>query len=130
MSTFDDYLAKARAALEGLRPQLDQLRVQADLAQADARDKVQAGIAKVQQAQAKAKTQLDQAAKSSQGTWRSRARQAEQAVNEVGTQLQGVVDQLQDSVNAAAPAARRAWAAVRDEWNRERGDRERLLDEG
>ena len=129
MSALDDYVAKARSALDGLRPQLDELRVQADLAQADARDRIQAGIAKVQQAQANAKSQIDQAAKSGQDTWLSTARQAEQTVNEVGAQLQGVVEQLQGSVSAAAPAVKRAWTTFLDEWNRERGDRQRLLGE-
>ena len=129
MSALDDYLAKARAALDGVRPQLDDLKVQANLAQADVKDRLQAGIAKVQQAQAKAKVQLDEAAKSGQGTWRTTARQAEHTVNEVGEQLQQVAEQVQRSVSAAAPAARRAWTAFLAEWNRERGDREHLLDE-
>ena len=71
VSTLDEYVAKARTALEQLRGQLDELRVQADLAQADAHDRIQAGIASVQKAQANAKTQLDQAAKSGQDTWKS-----------------------------------------------------------
>jgi len=129
MSTLDDYVTKARSALDGLRPQLDELRVQGDLAQADARDRIHAGIAKVQQAQANAKSQIDQAAKSGQDTWRSTARQAEQTVNDVGAQFQTVVAEVQGSVSAAAPAARRAWTTFLDEWNRERGERQRLLDE-
>lgn len=129
MSSLDDYLAQARAALDGVRPQLDDLKTQATQAQADAKDKLQAGFAKVQQAQTKAKSQLDDAAKSGQGTWRTKAKQAEQTVNDVGDQLQGVADQVQRSVSAAAPAARRAWTAFLDEWNRERRDRQRLLDE-
>jgi hypothetical protein len=129
MSTLDDYLAKARAALDRVRPELDDLKVQANLAQADAKDRIQASIAKVQQAQTKAKSQLDEAAKSGQDTWRTRARQAEQTVNDVGDQLQLVAEQVQRSVSAAAPAARRAWTAFLDEWNRDRGDREHLLDE-
>ncbi|HEV2309302.1 MAG TPA: hypothetical protein VGU73_02170 [Acidimicrobiia bacterium] len=129
MSALDDYLAKARAALDGVRPQLDDLKVQANLAQADAKERLQAGFAKVQQAQAKAKTQLDEASKSGQDTWRTTARRAEQTVNDVGSQLQDVAEQVQRSVTAAAPAARRAWTAFLDEWNRDRGDRERLLKE-
>ena len=129
MSALDDYLAKARAALDGVRPQLDDLKVQANLAQADAKERLQAGFAKVQQAQAKAKTQLDEAAKSGQDTWRTTAQRAEQTVNDVGSQLQDVAEQVQRSVTAAAPAARRAWTAFLDEWNRDRGDRERLLKE-
>lgn len=129
MGTLDDYVAKARTALDGLRPQLDELRVQADLAQAEARDRIQAGIAAIQKAQANAKAQLDQAAMSGQGTWKSTARQAEQTVNDVGAQLQTLVDQVQGRVGAAAPAARRAWTTFLDEWNRERSDRQRLLDE-
>jgi len=130
VSTLDEYVAKARTALDQLRPQVDELRVQADLAQTEARDRLQGGLAALQRAQANAKAQLDQAAQASQGTWRSTARQAEQAVNDVGAQLQALVEQLQGSVGAAAPAARKAWAAFLDEWNRERTDRAQLLDEG
>lgn len=129
VSGLDDYVAKARSALDGLRPTLDELRVQADLAQADARDRLQAGIAKVQEAQAAAKAQLDEAARAGQGTWKSTARQAEQAVDDVGTQLQALIDQVQGRVGAAAPAARKAWGAFLDEWNRQQGDRAHLLDE-
>ena len=93
-------------------------------------DRIQAGIASVQKAQARAKTQLDQAAKSGQDTWQSTAEQAEQTVSDVGAQLQTLVEQLQGSVGAAAPAARRAWSTFLDEWNRQRSDRQRLLDEG
>ncbi len=50
-------------------------------------------------------------------------------MNDVGAQVQALVDQLQSSVSAAAPAARRAWTAFFDEWNRGRGDREHLLDD-
>jgi chromosome segregation ATPase len=129
MSTMDDYLAKARAALEGMQPRLDELRVQADQAQGTAKERIQAGIVKVQEAQAKAKAQLDQAARSGQGTWKSAARQADKTLNEVEAQLQSLADQVQSSVSAAAPAARRAWTAFLDEWNRGRRDRERLLDD-
>jgi hypothetical protein len=129
VSALDDYVAKARSALDGVRPTLDELRVQADLAQAEARDRLQAGIAKVQEAQVKAKAQLDEAARAGQGTWKTRARQAEQAVDDVGAQLQALIDQLQGRVGAAAPAARKAWSAFRDEWSQQRSDREHLLDE-
>jgi len=125
----DDYLAKARAALDGMQPRIDELRAQADQAQGTAKERIQAGIVKVQEAEARAKAQLDQAAKSGQGTWKSAARQADKALNDVGAQLQLLAEQVQSSVSAAAPAARRAWTAFRDEWNRGRGDRERLLDD-
>ncbi len=129
MSTLDDYVTKARAALDQLRPQLDELRVQADLAKAEARDRLQSGIASLQQAQTRAKSQVDQAAQAGQGTWRSTAEKAEKSVNEVGTQLQSLVDQVQESVGAAAPAAKKAWTAFLDEWNRSKRDREQLLKE-
>jgi hypothetical protein len=129
VSTLDDYIAKARAALDQLRPPLDELRGQADVAQSEARERLQAGIAAVQKAQVNAKAQLDQAAQAGHGTWKSTARQAEQALNDVGAQLQTLVDQVQGNVGAAAPAARKAWTAFLDEWNHERTDRARLLDE-
>jgi hypothetical protein len=130
VSTLDDYVAKARAALDQLRPPLDELRGQADVAQSEARDRLRAGIASVQKAQADAKAQLDQAAHSGQGTWKSTARQAEQTLNDVGAQLQTLIDQVQGNVGAAAPAARKAWAAFREEWSRGRTERAHLLDEG
>mgnify|MGYP001247403948 CR=1 FL=1 len=129
MSALDDYVAKAQAAVDGIRPQLDELRVQADLAQAEARDRLQAGIAALQKAQLAAKTQLDQAARAGKDTWKTTAQQAEQAVDDLGTQLQQVVDQLQKTVGAAAPAAQKGWRTFLDEWNRERQDRQRLLNE-
>ncbi len=128
MSTLDDYVAKARAALDELRPQLDDLRVQADLAQAEARDRLQAALAAAQKAQAAARQQLDLAARSGQDTWKTAAQQAEDKVNDVGSQLQRVADDLQRSVEAAAPAARKAWTTFRDEWNRQKAERQRLLD--
>jgi chromosome segregation ATPase len=130
VATVDDYVAKARAALDQLRPQLDELRVQADLAQSEARDRLRAGVDAVQHAQARAKAQLDQAAHAGQDSWQTTARQAEQTVNDVATQLQSLADQVQSAVGAAAPAARKAWTTFLDEWNRGRGDRERILDEG
>ena len=130
MSTLDDYVTKARAALEQIRPQLDELRVQADLAQGVAKERLQKSIAAIQNAQARAKQQLDQATKAGQGTWRSTAEKAEQALNDAGAQLQALVDQVQGAVGAAAPAARKAWTKFLDEWNRERGDREHLLHDG
>jgi uncharacterized phage infection (PIP) family protein YhgE len=129
MSTLDDYVTKARAALDQLRPQLDELKVQADLAKAEARDRLQSGIASLQQAQARAKSQVDEAAKAGQGTWRTTAEKAEKSVNDLGTQLQSLVDQVQDNVGAAAPAAKKAWSTFLDEWNRAKRDRERLLSE-
>jgi hypothetical protein len=129
VSTLDDYVAKAQAAVEGIRPQLDELRVQADLAQAEARDRLQAGIAALQKAQLAAKAQLDQAARAGKDTWKTTAQQAEQAVDDLGTQLQQVAEQLQSTVGAAAPAAQKGWQTFLDEWNRERQDRQRLLNE-
>jgi len=73
--------------------------------------------------------QLDQASRAGKDTWKSTAQQAEQAVDDLGTQLQQVVEQLQKSVGAAAPAAQKGWRTFLDEWNRERQDRQRLLDE-
>ena len=118
MSTMDDYLAKARATLDGMQPRIDELRTQADQAQGTAKERIQAALVKVQEAQAKARAQLDEAAKSGQGRWKTAARQADKTVNDVGAQVQSLVDQVQSSVSAAAPAARRAWTAFFDEWNR------------
>jgi ABC-type transporter Mla subunit MlaD len=129
MSTLEDYVAKAQTALDGLRPQLDELRVQADLAQAEARDRLQAAIVSLQKAQASAKSQLDQAARAGKDTWKTTAGQAEQAVDDLGTQLQQVAEQVQTTVGAAAPAAQKAWRTFLDEWNRQRQDREKLLRE-
>ena len=115
MSALDDYVAKAQAAVDGIRPQLDELRVQADLAQAEARDRLQAGITALQKAQLAAKAQLDQAARAGKDTWKTTAQQAEQTVDDLGTQLQQVVEQLQSTVGAAAPAAQKGWRTFLDE---------------
>ena len=57
-----EYEEKAQSALDKLKGQLDELRVQADLAQAEARDKLGAGIEAVRKRQGEAKAKLERRA--------------------------------------------------------------------
>ena len=84
MATFDEYKAKAEHALESLHTQLDELRVQADLAQAEARDRFEAAIDVLRHRQAQLKADLERAKAESGSTWQALAKQLEAGVDEAG----------------------------------------------
>jgi uncharacterized phage infection (PIP) family protein YhgE len=124
MGIKDEYLPKAQAALNQLQTQIDELKVQADLAKAEARDRLEAAMAEMYKRQSEAKIKLDDAQKAGADAFKSVATQAEQAVDDLGTALSKVSDELQ----AASGAAVKGWKTFLDEWNRERAERKKILD--
>ena len=71
MATQEEYRAKAREALEKLQQQIDELRVQANLAGAEARDRFEQAIDALRKRQSEIRTRLDQAGDASGDAWKS-----------------------------------------------------------
>ena len=128
-STRDRYQAQALGALEKLRGQVDELRVQADLAQAEARDRLQQGVEGLRGGEAKAKGKLDEAQAAGADAWKSVAKQAEQVVDDLGETFSKLAAEVQAAVGKAGAAASKGRDAFLEEWKKERADREKLLDE-
>jgi predicted RNA-binding protein Jag len=126
MSVKDEYLPKAQAAMTKIQQQIDELRVQADLAQAEARDRLQKGIEELRKRQGEVKVKLDEAQKAGADTWQVVSAQAEQAVSELGD----VVSNLTDELQKAGGAAQKGWKTFLDEWNKARSERKEILDKG
>jgi len=127
--TRNEYEAKAKAALDKLKTQLDELRVQADLAQAEARDRLEQAIDVLRKRQAEAKVRLDDAQSAGSDAWRSVARQAEQIVDDLGDAFSKLAGEVQSAVGAAGAAAGKGRDVFLDEWKKARTEREKLLDE-
>ena len=123
------YEAQARAALERLRGQVDELRVQADLAQAEARDRLQRGLEKLRARQAEAKVKLDEAQAAGADAWQARAAQAEALVGDLGDSFTKLAAEVQAAVDTAGSAASKARDVFMDEWNKLRSERSSLLDD-
>lgn len=128
-STRERYEGQARAALERLRGQVDELRVQADLAQAEARDRFQQGLETLRARQADAKAKLDEAQAAGADAWQARAAQAEALVGDLGESFSKLASEVQAAVDTAGTAASRARGAFMDEWNKLRSERSSLLDD-
>jgi hypothetical protein len=128
-TTRNEYQEKARVALDKLKTQIDELRVQADLAQAEARDKLEAAIDALRTKQAEAKVKLDDAQSSGAETWKSVAQQVERVVDDLGDTFAKLATEVQTAVGAAGSAATKGRAAFLDEWKKARTDRERLLED-
>lgn len=128
-STRDRYEAQARAALERLRGQVDELRVQADLAQAEARDRFQQGLETLRARQADAKVKLDEAQAAGADAWQARAAQAEALVGDLGESFSKLAVEVQSAVDSAGTAATRARDTFMNEWNKLRSERSSLLDD-
>ncbi len=128
-SARERYESQARAALERLRGQVDELRVQADLAQAQARDRFQQGLETLRTRQAEAKAKLDEAQAAGADAWKARAAQAESLVGDLGDTFSKLAGEVQAAVDTAGSAASRARDAFMDEWNKLRSERSSLLDD-
>jgi hypothetical protein len=124
-----EYQEQAQSALDKIKAQIDELRVQADLAQAEARDRLQQSIEVLRKRQAEAKVKLDDAQKAGAGAWKSVAKQAEQAVSELGDTFSKLAGDVQSAAGAAGAAANKGREAFLDEWRKARDSRQRLLDE-
>ena len=125
----DRYQTQARSALDKLRTQVDELRVQADLAQAEARDRLQQGVEGLRGNEGKAKAKLDEAQAAGADAWKSVARQAEQVVDELGDAFAKVAADVQSALGKAGAAATKGRDAFLEEWKKDRATREKLLDE-
>lgn len=123
-----EYEAEASSALEKIRTQIDELRVQADLASAEARDRLQKGVEALRKRQAEAKVKLDESREAGAGAWKSVAKQAEQAVDDLGDAFGKLADEVQTAVGAAGAAAEKGKDAFLEEWRKARAKREKLLD--
>lgn len=128
-TTRNEYQDKARVALDKLKTQIDELRVQADLAQAEARDKLEQAIDALRAKQAEAKVKLDDAQSSGAETWKSVAKQVEQVVDDLGDTFAKLASEVQTAVGAAGSAATKGRDAFLDEWKKARTDREKLLED-
>jgi hypothetical protein len=126
-TTRSEYQEKARAALDTLKTQIDELRVQADLAQAEARDRLEAAIEALRKKQGEAKVKLDEAQSTGADTWKSVAKQVEQVVDDLGDTFSKLAVDVQTAVGAAGAAASKGRDAFLDEWKKARTEREQLL---
>jgi polyhydroxyalkanoate synthesis regulator phasin len=125
----DRYQAQARSALDKLRGQVDELRVQADLAQAEARERLGEGVEGLRHRQGEAKVKLDEAQAAGADMWKSVAKQAEEVVDELGDAFSKVAAEVQSAIGKAGAAAAKGRDAFLEEWKKDRAERERLLDE-
>ncbi len=127
MATFDQYQAKAKEALETLRAQLDELRVQADLAQAEARDKYEDAIDALRRRQSDLRARLDRAKDESGDTWQAIAKQVEAGVDEIGDAFTKLAAEIDTALSKAGQAAKKGRDAFLTEWTKQRAEREKLL---
>ena len=110
MATQDEYRAKAREALEKLQQQIDELKVQANLAGADARDRYDKAIEALRKRQAETRSKLDQAA------------------DATGDAFSTLADEIDTNVRSAGSAAKAGRKAFLAEWKKQREAREKLID--
>jgi chromosome segregation ATPase len=123
----DEYQQEAQSALDKIKAQIDELRVQADHAQAGARDRLGQGIETLRKRQAEAKAKLDDAQKAGADAWKSMAKQTEQVVGDLGDAFSKLADEVQSTVGAAGSAATKGRDAFLDEWKKMRAQRSKLL---
>ena len=127
-STKNSYQEQAQTALEKLRGQIDELRVQADLASADARDRLKETLDSLRKRQAEAKVKLDEAQGAGAEAWKAVAAQAEQLVDDLGDAVSKLADEVQGALSAAGAAATKTKDTFFAEWRKERDARKKLLD--
>jgi hypothetical protein len=130
MASFDDYKAKAEHALESLHTQLDELRVQADLAQAEARDRFEAAIDTLRHRQAQLKADLERAKAEGGGTWQALAKKLEAGVDEAGDAFTKLATEIDAALGTAGEAARSARDTFVAEWKQQRAEREQMVATG
>jgi hypothetical protein len=128
MATQEEYRAKAREALEKLQQQIDELKVQANLAGAEARDRFEKAIDVLRKRQAETRSKLDQAADATGDAWQNAAKQLEEAVDSVGDAFQSLADEIDANLKSAGSAAKAGHKAFLDEWKKQREAREKLID--
>jgi hypothetical protein len=129
MASQDEYREKAKDALDRLQAQLDELRVQADLAQAEARDRLENAVDALRARQRDVRARLDDAGRTGAGAWQMAASQVEEAVDDLGDAFSKLADEVQAAAGAAGEASKKGYAAFLDQWKKARAEREALLDE-
>lgn len=122
-----EYQEQAQSALDKIKQQIDELRVQADLAQAEARDKLQQAIEALRKRQSEAKAKLDEAHAAGSGAWQSVAQQAESVVSDLGDAFSKVATEVSAAAGAAGSAANKGREAFLAEWRKARDERQKLL---
>jgi hypothetical protein len=130
MATFDDYKEKAEQALSSLHTQLDELRVQADLAQAEARDRFEAAIDGLRHQYAELKARLERAKAEGGGTWQALAKQLEEGVDDIGDAFDKLATEVDSALGKAGEAAKSARDAFLAEWKQQRAEREQMVSTG
>jgi hypothetical protein len=132
MATQEEYRAKARDALDKLQQQIDELRVQANLAGAEARERFEKAIEVLRRRQAEAKVSLDRAAEKSGDAWKNAAKQMEEGLDALGDAFSNLADEIDASLQAAGKAAKAGHKALLKEWKKQREKqkeaREKLID--
>src|SRR5262249_25708261 len=132
MATQEEYRAKARGALEKLQQQIDELRVQAHLAGAEARERFERAIDALRKRQAELKVSLDRAAEKSGDAWKSAAKQLEDGFDGIGDAFSSLADEIDANLQAAGKAAKAGHKALLKEWKKQREKqkeaREKLID--
>jgi hypothetical protein len=128
MATQEEYRAKARDALEKLQAQLDELRLQANLAGAEARERFDNAIDALRKRQAEAKVNLDRAAEKSGDAWKNAARQVEEAVDGLGDAFSSLADEIDANLRSVGKAAKAGHQALLEEWRKQRTARQKLID--
>lgn len=128
MATQDEYRAKAREALEKLQQQIDELKVQANLAGAEARERFETAIDTLRKRQSETRTKVDQATGATGEAWKSAAKQMEEAVDGIGEAFSTLADELDANVRSAGSAAKAGREAFLKEWKKQREAREKLID--
>jgi hypothetical protein len=128
MTTQDEYRAKARDALDKLQTQIDELRVQANLAGAEARERFENAIDALRKRQAETKVNLDRAAEKSGDAWKTAAKQMEDAVDSIGDGFSSLAEEIDANLRSAGQAAKAGHRAFLEEWRKQREARQRLID--
>src|SRR5262249_6337620 len=128
MASQDEYRAKAREALEKLQQEIDELKVQANLAGAEARDRFEKAIDALKKRQAETRAKLDQAAESTGDAWQNAGKHPEEAGDSVGDAFQSLADEIDVNLKSAGSAAKAGHKAFLEEWKKQREAREKLID--
>lgn len=128
MATQDEYRAKAKDALDKLQAQIDELRVQANLAGAEARERFEKAIDALRKRQADAKVSLDRAAEKSGDAWKNAAKQMEEAMDGIGDTFSNLAEEIDANLRSAGKAAKAGQKALLKEWKKQRTQRQKLID--
>ena len=116
-----DQGAQAESVLEKLRAALDELLVQADQAQGDARGRLRSGIEALRAQEDEAKRKLQVAKAAGADAWRSASTQTGPALDQLGDAFSKISDEIQHMAGAAGSVATTARDAFLDAWRSGRG---------